>query len=138
MLPWVQSQRCDHEELLVCLTLSLTVVSRAAGVVFLKSVSTQARCLPPRVSGVRELKERRVPCALLPSGGCRGEQEENVSKEAFFCLERLISPHPTSTYHDCILGRFFAVRLEGRKQTSPFSHPHIPQPSFRFMSLSAA
>lgn len=71
--------------------------------------------------------EKAVPCALLPPGGRWGEQAGRDSKEffhffipSFFFLffntvGRLITSHPASKYRDCILGRFSAFSLGGKK-----------------------
>lgn len=103
---------------------SLTLISKAVGVVAFFFFFSSWSVLPsPFVSGEwsrAASKERPVPCALLPPGGHWGEQgEKNLQRR--FCLERLISPHPASKYHDCILGDSLPSAWKAKKKNRSLS-----------------
>lgn len=83
---------------------SLSADRRAADVVFCSLFAQRQRDSPPTsaASEADRFKARRVPCALVPPAGHPGEHSIRIW--AAFCLERFMSPHPASKYHDCILG----------------------------------
>lgn len=98
------------------LTVSLTIISRTVGVVFFCSwfAHRQKKASPRQLWWAKpsHLKERPVPCALLPPGGRWGEQS-NISKGALpWEVDQSSSCIKISWLH---LRRFFAISLEGKK-----------------------
>ena len=107
------------------LTVSLTTISRAVGVVFCSWFVHRQYASPHRLWWVNLslFKVQDVPCALLPPGGHWGEERKILKR---LCLERLISPHPASKYHDCILGDSLPSAWKAKNKplsTLSSSHP---------------
>lgn len=124
-------------------SVSLTIISRAVGVVFCSCFCTEAKKSLPSHSLRRLLwvkpsrlkKSGLVPCALLPPGGRWGEQR-NISKEAFYFLPWEVD-HPASKYHDCILGDSLPSAWKAKNKslsTLSSSHPSAFPSLYVFVS----
>lgn len=116
------------------LTVSLTVISRAAGVKWFRVVFLHTGKMPRRQVMWSRWK-RALFLVLFCHPVATGEKRETSPKRLW--LERLISPHPASKYHDCILGDSLPSASKAKNKslsTRSSSHPSAFSSLYVFVS----